>query len=77
MSGRQYVLCILDSSVMEKPESSQWEGLAPVISSQARRISRPRPKMGPGYYRGPPGGPIVVPGSEMGQRPFNRLGTGL
>jgi hypothetical protein len=61
-SKRKYLLCILDGSVLEKPESSQGEGLAPVISSQARRISRPRPKMGPGYYHGPPAGPIVVPG---------------
>jgi hypothetical protein len=61
-SKRRYLLCILDGSVIEKPESSQGEGLAPVISSQARRIARPRPKMGPGYYRGPPSGPIVVPG---------------
>jgi hypothetical protein len=63
-SHRKYVLCILDDSELEKPESTQWEGLAPVISSKARRLSRPRPKMGPGYYRGPPGGPIVVPGLD-------------
>lgn len=56
------VLCILDGSVAEKAESSQAEGLAPVISSKARRLERPRPKMGSGYYRGPPGKPIVVPG---------------
>ncbi len=63
-SRRKYVLCILDDSEIEKPESRQWEGLAPVISSKARRLSRPRPRMGPGYYRGPPGGPIVVPGLD-------------
>ena len=56
------VLCILDSSVAEKAESRQIEGLAPVISAKARRLGRPRPKMGSGYYRGPPGKPIVVPG---------------
>jgi hypothetical protein len=56
------ILCILDGSVVEKAESRQIEGLAPVISSKARRLSRPRPKMGTGYYRGPPGKPIVVPG---------------
>jgi Transposase DDE domain len=56
------VLCILDGSVAEKAESRQIEGLAPVISAKARRLERPRPKMGPGYYRGPPGKPIVVPG---------------
>jgi hypothetical protein len=27
-SRRKYVLCILDDSEIEKPESSQWEGLA-------------------------------------------------
>jgi len=56
------LLCILDGSVLEKAESSQAEGLAPVISSKARRLERPRPKLGPGYYRGPIAGPIVVPG---------------
>jgi hypothetical protein len=56
------ILCILDHSVAEKPESRQAEGLAPVISSKARRLERPRPKIGPGYYGGPPGKPIVVPG---------------
>ncbi len=55
-------LCILDGSVLEKPESVVLEGLSPVISSKARRLSRPRPKLGKGYYRGKPGGPIVVPG---------------
>lgn len=57
-------LCILDGSVVEKPESSHAEGLCPVISSKARRISRPRPKLGKGYFRGKPGGPIVVPGFQ-------------
>jgi hypothetical protein len=56
------VLCILDGSVAEKAESSHMEGLAPVISAKARRLARPRPRMGKGYYRGPPGKPIVVPG---------------
>jgi hypothetical protein len=55
-------LCILDGSVVEKPESAQAEGLAPVRSAKARRLARPRPKLGPGYWRGKPGGPIVVPG---------------
>jgi len=58
----EFVLCILDSSVVEKPESSKGEGLAPVRSSKARRLSRPRPRMGKGYFKGKPGGPIVVPG---------------
>lgn len=57
-------LCILDGSVLEKPESSQAEGLSPVISSKARRLSRPRPKLGKGYFAGKPGGPVVVPGFQ-------------
>jgi hypothetical protein len=57
-------ICILDSSVLEKPESAALEGLSPVRSAKALRIGRPRPKLGPGYYRGRPGGPIVVPGFE-------------
>lgn len=55
-------LCILDGSVVEKPESERADGLRPVRSSTARRLARPRPKLGPGYYHGPPGRPIVVPG---------------
>jgi hypothetical protein len=55
-------LCILDGSVLEKPESVEADGLTPVRSSKARRLGRPRPKQGPGYYRGKPGPPIVVPG---------------
>ena len=37
--GRK-VLCIWDGSVIEKPESQASEGLAPVISSKAKRLSR-------------------------------------
>ena len=48
-------LCILDGSVLEKPESLQGQGLGPVRSSKARRLSRPRPQAGPGYYCGKPG----------------------
>lgn len=55
-------LCILDGSVLEKPESTQGAGLRPVVSSKARRLRRPRPRQGPGYYRGPLGAPTVVPG---------------
>jgi hypothetical protein len=55
-------LCILDGSVLEKPESAQADGLTPVRSAKARRLARPRPQQGPGYYRGKPGPPIVVPG---------------
>lgn len=57
-------LCVFDGSVVEKAESAQGEGLAPVRSSKARRLARPRPKLGPGYFRGRPGGPIVVPGFQ-------------
>ena len=60
----QRALCILDGSVLEKSESAVLEGLRPVRSSKARRLTRPRPKLGPGYYRGKPGGPIVVPGFQ-------------
>lgn len=55
-------LCILDGSVEEKPESSQLDGLAPINSAKARRLRRPRPHLGNGYYRGPLGPPTVVPG---------------
>jgi hypothetical protein len=55
-------LCILDGSVLEKPESTQGAGLRPVRSSKGRRVRRPRPALGPGYYRGPLGSPTVVPG---------------
>lgn len=59
-------LCILDGSVLEKPESTtRSEGLCPVRSSRARRLARPRPRLGLGYFSGPPSGqPIVVPGHE-------------
>src|SRR6185503_18585868 len=33
------VLCILDGSVLEKPESAKVEGLRPVRSSKARRVT--------------------------------------
>src|SRR5947209_5762293 len=36
------VLCIWDGSVIEKPESSTAEGLCPVVSSKAKRLSRSR-----------------------------------
>jgi len=58
------VLVILDGSVIEKSESTELDGLAPVRSAKARRLERPRPKMGGGYYSGKPTGPKVVPGFE-------------
>jgi hypothetical protein len=48
---------IWDDSVNEKPESLKAEGLGPVRSSKAKRLSR----INPGYYR-PPGPPVFVPG---------------
>ena len=57
-------LCILDGSVLEQPESAHAEGLAPVRSSKARRLARPRPKLGKGYYHGKPGKALVVPGFQ-------------
>lgn len=55
------VLCLLDDSVLEKPESGHGDGLGPVRSSKARRLARPRPKQ-PGYWHGRPAAPVVVPG---------------
>lgn len=46
-----------DHSVLEKPESQHSQGLSPVRSSKAARLSRIKP----GYYR-PPGAPVFVPG---------------
>src|SRR5437660_4132605 len=50
-------LAIWDESVLEKPESQELEGLGPVRSSKAARLTHIKP----GYYR-PPGAPIFVPG---------------
>lgn len=50
-------LMVWDDSVIEKPESLESEGLCPVRSSKAKRLSRIKP----GYYR-PPGAPVFVPG---------------
>jgi len=50
-------LAIWDESVLEKPESQKLEGLGPVRSSKAARLTHIRP----GYYR-PPGAPIFVAG---------------
>lgn len=52
-------LAIWDESVIEKPESLALEGLCPVRSSKAQRLTR----LKPGYYR-PPGAPIFVPGMQ-------------
>lgn len=50
-------LLIWDGTILEKPESLKGEGLCPVRSSKAGRLTH-RKK---GYYR-PPGAPICVPG---------------
>jgi hypothetical protein len=39
-SRGERVLCIHDSSVIEKPESNTTEGLCPVISSKSKRLTR-------------------------------------
>ena len=50
-------LVLWDGSVWEKPESLKSEGLGPVQSSKAKRLTHVKP----GYYT-PPGRPICVPG---------------
>ncbi len=52
-------LCIWDSSVLEKPESVQLEGLCSVRSSRVRRMARTRPGV---FNR--PGLPVSVRGFE-------------
>lgn len=54
---REEGLLLWDSSVWEKPESLKSEGLGPVQSSKAKRLTHIKP----GYYT-PPGKPICVPG---------------
>ena len=50
-------LVLWDESVMEKHESIKLQGLSPIRSSKAKRLTRIKP----GYYT-PPRGPIFVPG---------------
>lgn len=50
-------IVVWDESVLEKPESSQLEGLCPVRSSKAKRLTHVKP----GFYT-PPTRPIFVPG---------------
>jgi hypothetical protein len=54
---REEGLLLWDSSVWEKPESLKSEGLGPVQSSKAKRLTHVKP----GYYTSP-GRPICVPG---------------
>ena len=56
-SVNEEVLALWDESVLEKPESQAAQGLSPVRSSKAARLSR----LKPGYYR-PPTAPVFVPG---------------
>jgi hypothetical protein len=53
-------LVLWDGSVWEKPESLKSEGLGPVQSSKAHRLTHVKP----GYYT-PPGRPICVPGLRL------------
>jgi hypothetical protein len=53
------VLCIWDGSVIEKPESSQLEGLCPVVSSKAKRLNRSRKGV---VFNLPAAKPVVVAG---------------
>lgn len=53
-------LCIWDSSVLEKPESEQLEGLGSVRSSRVRRLARSRK----GVFNRPSGMPVSVRGFE-------------
>ena len=57
----QRILCIWDGSVLEKPESSKLEGLCPVISSKAKRLSRTRRGL---VFNMPAGKPITVTGMQ-------------
>jgi hypothetical protein len=51
-------LLLWDESVLEKPESSEAEGLCAVRSSKAARLKRIKP----GFYHPPGGPPVFVPG---------------
>jgi hypothetical protein len=53
-------LCMWDSSVLEKPESEQLEGLGSVRSSRVRRLARSRT----GVFNRPSGVPVSVRGFE-------------
>ena len=53
-------LCIWDSSVLEKPESEQMQGLGSVRSSRVRRLARSRK----GVFNRPNGIPVSVRGFE-------------
>jgi Transposase DDE domain len=58
--GRR-VLCIWDSSVIEKPESEKLEGLGPVVSSKAKRRNRSKKGL---VFNFPPKKAITVAGMQ-------------
>jgi len=55
------ILCLWDGSVLEKPESSQLEGLCPVVSSKAKRLARTRKGL---VFNLPPKKAITVTGMQ-------------
>ena len=55
------ILCIWDESVLEKPESQKLEGIGPVLSSKAKRLSRSRKGL---LFNRPAGIPIRVMGMQ-------------
>jgi hypothetical protein len=57
----QRILCIMDGSVIEKPESTSLEAIGPVLSSKAKRTSRSRKGL---LFNLPPLRPIRVMGME-------------
>ena len=65
-------LLIWDRSVLEKQESMRLEGLSPVISSKAKRLSRIKP----GYYNSPVKGFINVPGFKVEAAVLTALSEG-
>ena len=57
--GGERIFCIWDGSVIEKPERSKSEGLCPVLSSKAKRLSRTKKGL---VFNMPAVRPIVVMG---------------
>jgi hypothetical protein len=55
------ILCLWDESVLEKPESSKLEGLCPVVSSKAKRLTRNRKGL---VFNFPPKKAITVTGMQ-------------
>ena len=55
------ILCIWDGSILEKPESQKLEGICPVLSSKAKRLSRSRKGL---LFNKPAGIPIRVMGMQ-------------